>query len=76
MMMMHLPPEHPLSQTVSVEAYEQSPCEHVPVAEYRRTVSESTQTVAGGLVQATPAQGSLWHAAFAQPNAHVVSVGA
>src|SRR3954471_22342449 len=76
MMMMHLPPEQPLSQRASVEAYEQRPCEHVPAEEYRRRVSLSTQKVAGGLLQTTPAQGSLWHAPFAQPKPHVVSVGA
>ena len=76
MMMMHLAPEHPLTQRVSVEAYEQSPWAQVPVAEYRRRVSESAQTVEGGLVHATPVHGSLWHAPFAQPNVHAVSVGA
>jgi hypothetical protein len=76
MMMMHLPPEQPSTQAVSVGAYEQRPCLHVPVAAYRRRVSASTQTAEGGLLQTTPAQGSLWHAPFAQPNAHAVSVGA
>jgi hypothetical protein len=76
MMMMHLPPEHPLTQRVSVGTYEQRPWEHVPLDAYRRRVSESTQTVAGGLLHVTPVQGSLWHAPFEQPNVHVVSVGA
>jgi hypothetical protein len=59
MMMMHRLPEHPSGQRVSVGAYEQSPCAHVPVDAYRRRVSLSTQTAAGGLLQATPVQGSL-----------------
>jgi hypothetical protein len=76
MMMMHRPAEHPSTQIVSVGAYEQRPCAHDPVVAYRRTVSVSRQKAAGGLLQPTPAQGSLWHAPFEQPNGHEVSVGA
>ena len=75
-MMTHLEPVHPSRQLMSLGAYEQRPCEHVPVAAYRRRVSVSRQTAAGGLLQTTGAQGSLWHAPFAQPNGHAVSVGA
>ena len=64
----------PYWQVESVGTYVQPPPEHVPVGEKLRSVAAVTHARAGGLMQLTPAHGSLLQAPFAQPYWQLTSV--
>jgi hypothetical protein len=60
----HAPFLQPCAQSESEWWYVQRPAEHVPVAEYERSVVESTQYAAGAWLQTTVEQGSVAEASL------------
>ena len=76
----HEPFEQPQLHGVSCDAYVHAPAAHVPGLVYVRADIErpapATQVGGGGVLHAWPMHGSTRHAPFAQPNVHVMSVGA